>query len=257
MLQITNTAINRKSVVSFKVDGFELSQAAVDWFVNGKAVSGTGSPFVLPEGIKKGDLLQAKATAAGKAVLSNIVTVSNTPPELSKIKFMPEVFKAGDTMYVDVAGVDADGDEVTILYEWIKNSEPAGNDKKIAGTLKRGDKISVKITPFDGTEHGKPVTLDREIKNMSPLFIDERKTTFDGRTYTCQVRATDPDNDTLTYSLKTSPQGMTINPSTGLVQWNVPSDFKGKASFTVSAADGHGGEAVAEFSMNYTQDKAR
>ena len=41
-------------------------------------------------------------------------------PELTSIKIMPEIFKAGDTLYVDVVGSDIDGDEVTILYEWTK-----------------------------------------------------------------------------------------------------------------------------------------
>lgn len=249
LLEITNTDINRRSAIQLKTDGFNLSSAKFDWLVNGKPVAGASSHLVLPAGIKKGDALQAKATIEGKEIISNSVTVSNTPPEISQIRFMPEVFKAGDNLYVDVTGSDADGDTVTILYEWSKNNEPAGNDKKIAGTLKRGDKISIKVTPFDGTEYGKSAFINREIINMPPLITDDRKFTFDGRTYKYQVKASDPDDDTLTYSLKTSPQGMTINPSTGLVQWNVPPDFTGKAAFTVAVTDGQGGQAVYELAV--------
>ena len=43
--------------------------------------------------------------------------------------------------------------------------------------------------------------------------------------YTYDVNATDPDkDDTLTYSLMSKPNGMTINPQTGLIQW-VPADI--------------------------------
>jgi hypothetical protein len=41
-----------------------------------------------------------------------------------------------------------------------------------------------------------------------------------GHTYTYDVNATDPDaGDTLTYSLTTNPNGMTINSSTGVITW--------------------------------------
>jgi len=42
---------------------------------------------------------------------------------------------------------------------------------------------------------------------------------------------------------------MTVDPGTGLVKWYVPSGFNGKASFTVSVADGHGGEALQSLSI--------
>ena len=77
---------------------------------------------------------------------------------------MPEVFKAGDALYIEASGSDIDGDAVTIIYEWIKNREPAGSSKQIGIPIKRGDKISVKITPFDGEAYGKPIVLNREIK---------------------------------------------------------------------------------------------
>lgn len=40
---------------------------------------------------------------------------------------------------------------------------------------------------------------------------------------------------------------MTIDSSTGMIKWDVPSDFKGRASITVYVTDNHGGEAVQSF----------
>ncbi|MBA7516051.1 hypothetical protein ES705_08096 [subsurface metagenome] len=40
-----------------------------------------------------------------------------------------------------------------------------------------------------------------------------------GETYTYYVNATDPDGDTLAYTLALKPKGMTINSATGLVKW--------------------------------------
>lgn len=176
-------------------------------------------------------------------------TIENHPPELGKIKIMPEVFKPGESLYIDTTGSDADGDDVTIIYEWTINGEPAGDSRTLDVPIKRGDKISVKITPYDGEAYGSPVTINREIKNMPPVITEDKTFVFDGKTYTYQIKASDPDDDELTYSLKTAPDGMTVD-SSGLIRWDVPPDFKGKATVAVSVLDGNGGEAAFTFDVN-------
>ncbi|MDO9288630.1 MAG: putative Ig domain-containing protein [Thermodesulfovibrionales bacterium] len=177
----------------------------------------------------------------------NAVEAKNTPPALTKIKIMPEVFKAGDVLYVDVAGSDPDEDEVTILYEWTKNGESVSKDKQINAAIKRGDKLDIKITPYDGKAYGRSVILHREIVNLPPMIIADKDSRFDGNLFTYQVKASDADNDALTYSLKAAPAGMTIDKSTGFLRWDVPEGFKGKASFTVSASDGQWRRSSAKF----------
>jgi hypothetical protein len=182
--------------------------------------------------------------------MSNIIEIKNAPPEIKRVKILPEIFKPGDTLSVDVSGNDADGDEVTIIYEWTKNGEPAGNGKRLEVPVTRGDKISVSITPFDGDVNGPAVILKREIGNMPPMIIEDRKFWFDGNIYKHQIKATDPDGDVLTYSLKVAPTGMTINSSTGLIQWNAPQDLNKKIPITVSVTDGNGGEASQSFTLD-------
>ena len=183
------------------------------------------------------------------------VEAKNTPPEMTKIKIMPEVFKSGDTLYVDVAAADADGDDVTIQYEWTKNKKAAGQERQIGVPIKRGDKIDIKITPYDGKVYGRSVILHREIANLPPMIIVDKNSRFDGNIFTYQVKASDADNDALAYSLKSAPQGMTIDKASGLLRWDVPGSFKGKASFTVSVTDGHGGEAVQMFTFEVIPEK--
>lgn len=184
-----------------------------------------------------------------------VIKVTNTPPELSRVKIMPEVFKPGDTLYVDVSGSDIDGDEVKILYEWTKNGMPAGNDKRIEGQIKRGDRVSVKITPFDGEVNGRTIILHREIGNLPPMIIENKEFNFDGKVYTYQIKAEDPDGDSLSFSLKSSPSGMVIDPTTGLIHWKVPSGFRGKSIITVSVTDGHGGESVQSLTFEITPEQ--
>lgn len=190
-------------------------------------------------------------------VPAGMATSKNTPPEISRLKFMPEVFKPGDSLYLEAEAKDADGDPVSILYEWAKNNEPAGNTEKLAAHIKRGDRISVKVTPFDGKDHGRPVVLQREIRNMPPAITEEKQHSLENDLFTYQVRASDPDGDSLAYSIKTGPPGLSIDTKTGLVRWKVPPDFKGNAPFTVSVSDGHSGDATLSltFSLKHLPEK--
>lgn len=254
-LELTPTNATRNSTIYIVAQGFNPSDAKIDWLVNGKVTTTPISSQFNALGTKKGDKVQARITIHGKEIISNSVQIKNSLPEISNIKLLPEVFKPGDTLSVEASGSDMDGDEVTIAYEWTKNGEAAGKSKQIEVPLKRGDKVSVKITPFDGEAYGRPIVLNKEIMNLPPMINEDTKFHFDGTVYTYQVKATDPDGDLLAYSLKSAPQGMTINPSTGLIQWHVPPDFKGKSPITVSVTDGHGGEGVQNLTLEITPEK--
>ncbi len=239
----------RKSTLYLNAQGFAVAEAVIEWQVNGETIAGQTRQFKMSE-LRKGDKVQVKATIKGREVLSNEVLIKNAPPVLSKVRFVLDNLKPGETMGVEASADDIDGDEVSYTYEWTKNGEPAGNEKTFKLPVKRGDKLAVRITPFDGEAYGRSVVLEREITNSPPTIIGHRKSDFDGKAYTYQVKASDPDGDPLTYSLQSGPPGMTIDPSTGLVKWDVPEDFKGKASFTVSVSDGHGGEASQKMSVD-------
>lgn len=67
----------------------------------------------------------------------------------------------------------------------------------------------------------------------TPLFVANV-----GNPYQYQIQASDPDGQSLTYQLIESPQGMTINTNTGLVQWNTP--ITGNYKVVVAAFDSLG-----------------
>ena len=171
----------------------------------------------------------------------------NTLPSLAKAYFKFESGNSGDVLKIVAEGTDKDDDEVTFTYEWKKNGEPAGSEDSISG-FKRGDKLSVKITPYDGKEYGRSKTLNTEIQNTSPHIIAHNEYRFDGTTYSYQVKASDPDGDSLTYDLKSGPPGMSIS-MTGLITWIVPSRFSGKVPVNISVSDGKGGVASYTFDV--------
>jgi hypothetical protein len=256
-LEVVPVNATKASRLYAVVHGFNPSDSKIEWLVNGEKVASPKVSEFDTSVTKKNDRIQARAIIRDQEILSNIVQIGNSPPELSMIKIMPEVFKPGDTLSVDVAGTDADGDEVALSYEWTKNGESAGNSRQMQGILKKGDKISVKITTFDGTDYGRSGILHREIVNIPPMITDNRKYLFDGKRYSHQISASDPDGDPLAYSLKNAPKGMQINSSSGLIVWDVPPDFIGKASFSVSVSDNRGGESTQELSLEIKPEQKK
>lgn len=248
-LEIAPSDASRNSVIYVIPRGFKLSDADIQWLLNGMvADSPTASRFNASD-TNKGDNIQARAVIKGTEILSNVVQIKNTPPEITRYKILPVVFKPDDTLSVEVEANDVDGDEVTILYEWTKNEEPAGNGRQIEGAIKRGDRISIKMYPFDGLDYGQPVIRKREIGNMPPMIVGGKEFDFDGNIYIYQVRAADHDGDTLVYFLKSAPEGMGIDSSTGVISWDVPDEFTGKVQITVSVSDGNGGESVQDLTL--------
>ncbi|MFO0011239.1 MAG: putative Ig domain-containing protein [Planctomycetota bacterium] len=67
--------------------------------------------------------------------------------------------------------------------------------------------------------------------------------------YVYQVTATDAIGDTLTFSLRESPIGMTIDPSTGLIRWPVTTGAFETEPVTVEVSDGRGGIARQSFAI--------
>ncbi|AFY50369.1 RHS repeat-associated core domain protein [Nostoc sp. PCC 7524] len=62
-----------------------------------------------------------------------------------------------------------------------------------------------------------------------------------GQSYQYDVNATDPDQDPLTYQLLIAPQGLEINPTTGLLQWNTNINNIGNHHISIQVSDGRGG----------------
>lgn len=246
-LEITPADATRKCRFCLSAKGFELSKADVKWYVNDVAVAGgkAMNEFSSPS-LKNGDTVRAVATLNGNEVSSNVVTIRNAPPEVASAKFVEE----NGILSVDATGTDADGDDVTLSYQWTVNGEAAGEGRQLSRPIKKDDKVVVTITPYDGAAYGRPAVLQRGVSNAPPVITANKSSRFNGSVYTYQVNAHDPDGDTLTYALKSAPAGMTIDPSTGLVRWTIPEDFKGTTTFTVFVTDGNGGEASQSLTID-------
>lgn len=242
-VHIVSESSLRESRLKLSVTGFRPEDGEIEWLVDGAPVPGAVDVSFPADARQKGESVQARVTVGGTVLFSNVVTLSNRPPEILSARLVPEVVRPGDSLGVDASGSDPDGDEVTFEYAWKKNGVPAGTGSRLGGTLKRNDRFSVTITPFDGTARGRSVTLEREVRNYPPSIDGVADARLVEQMYTCKVQAKDGDGDPLTYELRESPPGMTIDPATGAIRWKVPLDTRGKVPVTVSVSDGKGGDS--------------
>ena len=195
------------------------------------------------------------AAPAGEGVLpSSSAAVRNFPPEIRGVRFVPGDAKDGTGLGVEADGFDADGDAVRFEIAWRRNGEPAGNGNRMEGPLKRGDRVVVTITPFDGKVRGKGAELSREIRNTPPVIEGQEGFRVNDNLVTFRVQASDPDGDPILFDLKDAPSGMRIGRSNGQVRWETAPGTAGKIPFTVTVSDGSGGEATARFSVTITEE---
>jgi hypothetical protein len=131
-------------------------------------------------------------------------------------------------------------------------TEPQESNTFDTKGLRKKDMVFAVVTSTDRQLEGKPV--DSEIvvlANSGPQITSTPPTDLADGVYLYQVAAKDPDGDKLTYSLLKSPQGMTINPSTGLIRWEPPKEVQAKTDIpiNVSVDDGDGGKVSQEYSL--------
>ncbi|MBA7539643.1 hypothetical protein ES705_31923 [subsurface metagenome] len=166
-----------------------------------------------------------------------------TPPnEAPIITSTPITTATVGVLYTyNVNATDPDGN--TLAYSLVV--KPSGMTINSAtGLIKwtptaKGDyPVTVKVS--DGTlSINQNFTIKVKAVNHAPSITSIPITTATvGVTYVYDVNATDPDGDTLTYSLTTKPSGMAINPANGLIWWVPTSAQVGSRSVTVKVSDG-------------------
>ncbi|MCP4171811.1 MAG: PKD domain-containing protein, partial [Fuerstiella sp.] len=67
--------------------------------------------------------------------------------------------------------------------------------------------------------------------------------------YIYNVEADDPDNDILTYTLKNSPDGMAIDPATGVITWTPTGEHTGIHNVSVEVSDGRDGTDIQHYTL--------
>jgi hypothetical protein len=156
---------------------------------------------------------------------------------LSQLNQVPEFKATPDTealvgkgyVYSAIA-VDADGDALTYsLLEKPQGMEIDAQTGIISWNPVAGDignhAVTVEASDGKGGVAQQKYTLSaiNPPPNRPPIFTSTPVVdAWIKQPYTYDSHAVDPDSDTVSYSLILGPEGMKVNPSTGLVEWTPP-----------------------------------
>ncbi len=253
-IKLSPPGATKNNSISVYLKGANQKDLGYRWFVNNAEIKDAkGAVLKYPE-FKKHDEVRVKVSIKGYGeFLSDPLIIADISPKIQSAKLFPLNPRRRNDLYVETKTFDGDGDVVTIDYEWFINGDPVSASMldtpgTLSGALiKRGDKVSVKITPSDGENNGRTITLNTLVANSSPVVSKEIETMFDGSIYSTKISAIDPDGDTIAYTLKQGPGGMAINPASGVITWNVRPEDTGRQDVIVSVSDNNGGEVIVPF----------
>ena len=233
------------------------------WTIGPLAVSATADLSV-----------EATVNAAGPlALTASISTSSRSDPDSSNNAAhaappnRPPVAHAGAdrlvtsgaTVVLDgAASSDADGDALT--FEWTLTARPAGSVATLSGATSSGASfvadrngqfiVELRVSDSSGSSAA-DIALVTAAANHPPIITSSPVTSGRaGAPYTYAVLATDADpGDTLIFSLPIAPAGMSIDRSTGLVQWTPLGNQTGRNQVAVHVRDRAGLFAAQGFTL--------
>ena len=149
---------------------------------------------------------------------------------------------------------DPDADRLLFKYQWLRNGTeiPGAMGPTLAASpLRKGDRISVRVTASDSEAETGPVESPPVvIRNAPPKFLagPQWRSEPDGA-FSYQVAAVDADGDPLTFTVSSdAPKGMAIAPKTGTIRWRPEPEDVGTHRFTITVNDGDGGIVRQEVS---------
>ena len=239
-----NATVN--SIITLRADNLLLANGKIKWYINGKIDKNFRGPRFVSSRLKKEDVVQAAVVSRNGNFFSNKVTIKNSPPTISKAMLSPPIPGVSSVLKVEVSADDNDGDIVAFRYVWHVNEKAVGEHPFLEYDFKREDNVSVKVIPYDKEDEGRSITLKSRIFNSLPV-ISESSPLIDEKTYKYQIMAKDPDGDTFTFRIEQGPDSMTIDPSTGVITWTIPSELKEEYDIRVSVSDDQGGKIIVPF----------
>ena len=194
-------------------------------------------------------------------VASDEVVVDDAPPGSPAIAFANEKPTVGTPLEVKVTkpAPDADGDQITYAYRWLRDGSPVQVDdggsapheapywttsaRVPASELAKGQRWEVQAQAFDGEEHGPVVKAQVTIVNTPPptptvKFIPQKPRRVDGLAISGQ-QPPDADGDSITYRYTWTRNGgrVDVPPEQAMIPRGVPKKGE-KWAVEVIASDG-------------------
>lgn len=230
-----------------------------EWRIDGNRIASARDGSLVVPNVSKGSELSVTAIASDGRAESDPVTakarIGNQKPSVASVRFEPtEAVKPGVTVVAVAEGSDPDGDPLDFHYEWRVGAVVQDGERERFDTskLKRGDRLSVRVTASDGDDESTPIESGYlELGNSAPSIVSQPTSGMgaDG-VYHYAVEASDPDGDrNLRYRLAKAPQGARVDPLLGEITWKPSLAQAGIHPLEVVVSDGRGGEAKQTFEV--------
>jgi hypothetical protein len=129
----------------------------------------------------------------------------NRAPIIRSVRILPNSIALDRPISVQVDAFDPDPDLITYRHRWrVNGAVVPGETHSLfhAKTLKRGDRLSVEVTPYDGNMEGAPVEAEALVPNTSPRvtqLLFEPSEVRVGDRIILQVAGMDADEDPIEY----------------------------------------------------------
>lgn len=245
---------NACSLYDLRADYTGKNVVSYSWERNGAPIDHENTAVLSRNNYAKGDRITV-TVRAGKDMGSATVVIGNTPPHLVSIDIEPTVIYTGVDIKAKPQSVDPDGDDIRYDFQWFVNEQEVFDNSPVlkGDRLKKGDKIKLVVTPSDGEERGNPFEANViTVSNSPPFFVSIPPDNFKGMQYTYSASAKDLDGDKITYSLDSAPAGMTIDPTSGMVNWPISKADAGFHEIEVLASDAEGAKSSQKYTLNIT-----
>ncbi len=203
--------IKKQTDTSNLTDTFELSDP-------NNTIHGADKGQVVTVEVTPKDATLTGATATASA------TVADSPPTVN-VTLSSTSPGTNDTLTANTTTpADADGDSVTLSFVWKRNNVvipgATGNtlDLSVAGHGDKGDKITVEVTPSDGTLSGTPATAPpAAVVNSAPVVdtaVISPSNPAANSLLSVTVTSHDPDGDAVTNAFQWLRGGSPISGAT-------------------------------------------
>jgi hypothetical protein len=218
------------------------------WTVDGSTVASTGSTLT-SAWFDRDDVVACMVTpndgtAAGSAVTSGTVTVSNTPPTLAGATLTPSAPTRSSTLTCAATGAaDIDGDSVSVTYRWTVDGTFAGTGATLAGPFAAGSTATCEATPSDGTDAGAAVSASVSITNTAPVITSvtlSPTTVRTNDTIAASVVSSDADGDTVSLAYAWYVNGALVAETGSSLDGATYFDRGDSVYVTVTPSDGGG-----------------
>lgn len=225
---------------------------AVIWSVNGSVVATGSDTQICPEHFQRDDLVDVQVGTIDQGATAS-VTIANSRPRIVDISSSPAEIFAGMDVSVEPVAEDVDGDDVSFRYQWLINGEenPVLTEAVLPGNaFTKGDSLQVLITPNDFYVDG-PVyeSYSTPVPNAPPSITSEPPEGITSLDYRYQVEVSDPDDSQFTYRLVEAPEGMQIDPASGLIKWSLGGVEPGEYTILIIVTDPEGAEGAQEYKL--------